>query len=162
MRRIVVPTYGSARPTAFGCACPDCGSPLVVRIWLRLGECWNCGTRVELSAEEIRAHIQQLDSEQQETSPGPSSLLSPSLDDNHEDPASAEWWNGLPANHELPWEDNNTLFEKPVARRKRSLGEVPAWLASLLFHLLVAFVLALLSWRPVQDYATITLALEVG
>lgn len=36
------------------CACPDCGAPMSIRLWLRLAECRMCGAQVELSEEQAR------------------------------------------------------------------------------------------------------------
>ncbi len=41
------------------CACPECRWPMSVRMWLRLADCWRCGTSIEIS-EEIIQQIQQL------------------------------------------------------------------------------------------------------
>jgi len=37
------------------CACPDCGAPMTIRLWLCLAECRMCGTQVELTEEQERA-----------------------------------------------------------------------------------------------------------
>lgn len=37
------------------CACPECGAPMTIRLWLRLAECRLCGTQVELTEEQERA-----------------------------------------------------------------------------------------------------------
>ena len=36
------------------CACPDCGAPMSVRIWLMMAECWRCDTVIELNEEQER------------------------------------------------------------------------------------------------------------
>src|SRR5262245_37711512 len=36
------------------CACPDCGSPMTIRLWLMAADCWVCGSNVILSEEEQR------------------------------------------------------------------------------------------------------------
>ena len=36
------------------CACPDCGAPMSIRIWLLVADCWQCGTSIELSEEQER------------------------------------------------------------------------------------------------------------
>jgi len=41
------------------CACPDCGAPMAIRLWLGLAECGMCGARVELS-EEFEQLAQQM------------------------------------------------------------------------------------------------------
>lgn len=37
------------------CACPGCGAPMSIRLWLRLADCWRCGTSVELTEEQQAA-----------------------------------------------------------------------------------------------------------
>lgn len=34
------------------CACPNCGAPMSVRLWLLVADCWCCGTSVELTEEQ--------------------------------------------------------------------------------------------------------------
>ena len=36
------------------CACPDCGAPMAIRLWLGLAECRMCGAQVELTEEQER------------------------------------------------------------------------------------------------------------
>lgn len=36
------------------CACPNCSAPMSIRLWLRLADCWRCGTCVELTEEQQR------------------------------------------------------------------------------------------------------------
>src|SRR5687767_8363363 len=36
------------------CACPDCGSPMTIRIWLMAADCWVCGASVILTEEQQR------------------------------------------------------------------------------------------------------------
>lgn len=31
------------------CACPQCGAPMSVRLWLMVADCWRCGCSIELS-----------------------------------------------------------------------------------------------------------------
>ena len=35
------------------CACPDCGAPMAVRVWLMSADCWRCMLSIALSLEEI-------------------------------------------------------------------------------------------------------------
>lgn len=41
------------------CACPDCGAPMSIRLWLMTADCWRCGASVELTEEQQR-HAEQL------------------------------------------------------------------------------------------------------
>lgn len=36
------------------CACPDCGAPMSIRLWLLVADCFRCGTSIELSEEQER------------------------------------------------------------------------------------------------------------
>ncbi len=31
------------------CACPECGAPMSVRLWLMVADCWQCGTSIALA-----------------------------------------------------------------------------------------------------------------
>ena len=39
------------------CACPECGAPLSVRRWLFVADCWQCGTSIALTEEQLREAI---------------------------------------------------------------------------------------------------------
>ncbi len=41
------------------CACPDCGSPMTIRLWLMAADCWVCGSNVVLTEEQQR-EVQRL------------------------------------------------------------------------------------------------------
>ena len=43
------------------CACPDCGAPISIRVWLMLADCWRCGTSVELTEEQQRLAQELID-----------------------------------------------------------------------------------------------------
>src|SRR5437879_5253517 len=36
------------------CACPDCGAPMSIRVWLMVADCLHCGASIELTPEEQR------------------------------------------------------------------------------------------------------------
>ena len=42
------------------CACPDCGAPMSVRVWLMMADCLHCGASIELTPEEQRRAEQLL------------------------------------------------------------------------------------------------------
>ncbi|MCS7303657.1 MAG: terpene cyclase/mutase family protein [Thermoguttaceae bacterium] len=59
------------------CACPGCGAPMSIRLWLRLADCWRCGTSIELTEEQERAAWQLLRQQAaQSQAPSGSTLLS--------------------------------------------------------------------------------------
>ncbi len=151
------------RTTVVGCACPDCGSPLAIRTWLRLAECWNCATRIELSAEAIgtqsSADLSDLGSnargDLQSTSSTPYAAQTP---DSLEDP----WTDSWEADFDWPDSDSEPSGLSEPYRRRSLLGEVPAWLTSMVLHLVLVLLLALFTWQGDNDEPQITLALEVG
>ncbi len=44
------------------CACPECGSPMSIRLWLMLADCWRCHTSIELTEEQELEALQLLES----------------------------------------------------------------------------------------------------
>ena len=42
------------------CACPDCGAPMSIRLWLLVADCWRCGTSLELTEEQEREALRLL------------------------------------------------------------------------------------------------------
>lgn len=43
------------------CACPECGAPMSIRLWLMVADCWRCGTSIELTEEQERVARQLLE-----------------------------------------------------------------------------------------------------
>jgi hypothetical protein len=155
------------------CVCPDCRAPMSVRIWLMVADCWRCGASIELSEEQER-EVQRLlaerqsprgeervrEREEEESAavipppaprfkspqpPSPPRRLAPSLP--------------LPA---APPTARQTAAPRPqhsVARRaaaaqqlirrepwlRHLLNDTPAWLISMLVHLILLTLLALLT-----------------
>ncbi len=44
------------------CACPECGSPMSIRLWLMLADCWRCHTSIELTEEQEQEALRLLES----------------------------------------------------------------------------------------------------
>ncbi|MCX7425739.1 MAG: terpene cyclase/mutase family protein [Planctomycetia bacterium] len=47
------------------CACPDCGAPMSIRLWLLLADCFRCGASVELTEEQQQAARRLLEAKQE-------------------------------------------------------------------------------------------------
>jgi hypothetical protein len=118
---------------AIFCACPDCGAPMSVRLWLMLAECWRCGASIELSEEQERL-VERLLSDPAPMPPPPSEQPGPNL------VPDAPGASLLPA-------DGTEISRREVWTR-RSINRTPAWLVSMIFHLLLFIVLALLTMEP--------------
>ena len=156
------------------CACPDCGAPMTVRIWLMIADCWRCQTSIELTEEQerearrvLQRHAVRLDSPAAVTAPArrsPVPELSPltrpatsragsvsrSGGDDHHPRVTHE-----PSAPPRAWVDAPTQRPRPQpARRRRAnvthwlhglLKNMPAWLISLLFHVILLTILGLLT-----------------
>jgi len=48
------------------CACPDCGAPMTVRLWLLTADCWRCQASIELTPEQEEEALRLLEQAQQE------------------------------------------------------------------------------------------------
>lgn len=47
------------------CACPDCGAPMSIRLWLMVADCFRCGASVELSEEQEQEAFRLLREQEQ-------------------------------------------------------------------------------------------------
>ena len=48
------------------CACPECGAPMSIRLWLMVADCFRCGTSIELSSEQEQAALRLLRQQEQQ------------------------------------------------------------------------------------------------
>lgn len=123
------------------CACPNCEAPVSVRMWLNAAVCWKC--EANISIDEIR--LRELAEQRGQESATTFSTLARRLQETSKsDEATA------------------TAPLKMSPRPRFSLDNLPAFLSSLLVHLLLLILLAL--WhlgRGVEDDA-ITLSTSVG
>lgn len=170
----VAPREFWLRGGAVLCACPDCGAPMSIRLWLMVADCWQCGTSVELTEQQER-EIQVLlrrhddaetqlstprsapDGPRRQKSPGPDS--SAPLPSRSTDAAPADtYW--LPAAADV-----GTQAVRAHQTSPRRLGDwlqhMPAWLVSLLFHMALLALLALLMLEGDVEDPYITLSTEV-
>ena len=123
------------------CTCPECNAPVSVRMWLNAAVCWKCDANI--SIDEIRAR--QLSEKSGQESAATFSTLARQLKDSNES------------------NDRTSTAPLNVSPRSRfSLDNLPAFLSSLLIHLLILILLAL--WhlgRGAKD-ESITLSTSVG
>jgi hypothetical protein len=64
------------------CACPECGAPMSIRLWLMMADCFRCGTSIELTEQQeqealrlLRAHEEAKRAESREAA----AAISPSV-----------------------------------------------------------------------------------
>jgi len=114
------------------CACPDCGAPMSVRIWLMLADCWQCGTTIELSEEQER-HARQLlkHPRAREATNSPQLAQPPALTFNSLHPAPRP--NGKAARHQqtptAPSPERTTRVQQPAVNSLPAAAEQSETLA---------------------------------
>ena len=160
------------------CGCPDCRAPMSIRLWLAVADCWQCETSIELTEEQERQARRLLQQHQMLESaalpPGSAAAVespvagpAPSAKSLPVPAASAE-----PVTPRPP-----SLPSPPRARRRRAAAatdahhrlrphtasalatawlselftELPSWLVSLVFHLIVLTILGLLTLGEIED-----------
>ena len=159
------------------CACPDCGAPMAIRLWLRAADCWRCGVSIELTEEQEQYARKLLEVRQSQMSLAVSREdVAPPTPDPEPQPSPAALNQppvGLPV---LP-KPKPQPWSNPVARQfaappgrvaaalkpgrvradferrqnegalrftlRRTFGDLPAWLVSVIFHMLMIILLGL-------------------
>ncbi|MCA9107161.1 MAG: terpene cyclase/mutase family protein [Planctomycetales bacterium] len=137
------------------CPCPDCGSPLSIRLWLMVVDCWHCDTAVELSEEQreaIREALAQAAPAEASTTvapatPAPSRSRRPAESRPRTAPAA-------PRQSASPRRQEDSL--KPP--RPFQLG--PAWIISLLLHLLFILLLAMITLQSTDTWDAISITIS--
>ncbi len=171
---------------AIMCACPECHSPVTVRSWLLLADCWNCGTSIEIGIEQEREidRLRQALAAPLPAAPVPS-VAAPAAPRFREASPASPITAPAPAPKALvpppPPPPPRVAPPKtaaaataPAARRplpprvrqleqpdwiSRLLKETPAWLVSMLVHLILITLLALFTRQePEKDGLFITLS----
>lgn len=185
------------------CACPECGSPMSIRLWLMLADCWRCGTSIELTLEQEQVARRLLEEQKQRTAaaskappaPAPAPAPAPTAPavaatkpaeipilpapraPAPEKPAAPS---APPARQPAP-PSRRPASQRPSRMQQRlaaisehgeahvwfrdALSTLPAWLVSLLVHMVVLIVLGLLliprkTSPPAREY--IVLSVVVG
>lgn len=168
-------------PTSFGdvwvegnciiCACPDCGAPINVRLWLMKGSCWQCETCIELTHEQQEELQRLLDAAaESERIDDASHPRNPASSDSPASPTpiapdrrSMTSLRGQPRRH-----DPNHLsqpaggphfYQRRTPTRDRL---APAWLVSLILHLIAILLLALITLSATNLEEEITLSTFVA
>ncbi|QDU58901.1 prenyltransferase/squalene oxidase repeat-containing protein [Aeoliella mucimassa] len=135
-------------PGVDACACPDCGMPMSVRLWLRTADCLRCGTSISLEYLPIAPSTAKANSRRKQASE--QATPAPQLTPQSALPSAV-------AVDDIPL-INVTAPPRIASRAKqlmRSLHQLLACLMSILAHLLMLLLLAILGWGslPVEDPA---------
>lgn len=152
------------------CACPQCSAPMSVRMWLLTADCWQCGTRIQLTREQEEAverllrdneRHRQFENETETPPNAPSTTPtrefgSPSVDPEPkptskvESPgpqrSSRKKRRRKSAGDATPLERIRKMRERrsTIARMRETFRMTPAWLISFLLHLILIIVLLML------------------
>lgn len=97
------------------CACPGCGSPMSIRLWLMLADCWRCNTSIELTEEQEQEALRLLEShglldrsavDEPPPAPAPADLTDTAPTPQAEVPtlpaSPVKWSNPVPTPHAVP------------------------------------------------------------
>jgi hypothetical protein len=137
-----------------GCQCPECKHPVAIRAWLMMGDCLHCGTSFELTEEQERIVRQLMEQDVAPEAPAvpvaktvevPAKRVAPVAK-----PQAAATRTVAPP--PLP---ARSAAAAPVmmAEQAFSWGDIwrdlPAWLASLIIHMVLLILLAL--WVPTEE-----------
>ncbi len=163
------------------CACPDCSAPMTVRLWLMVADCWRCETSIELTEEQeraaqrvweqrVRGQQPAAPATQPRTDPTPAGPTAPQQSAVASvtyvpDPSPTT---SQPHIRHQP-ADPPRAAARPRQRVRRTVGlrvsrglndllkNMPAWLISLLFHIVLLTILGLLSSHEDQGpYITLS------
>ena len=155
------------------CACPDCEAPMTVRLWLMVADCWQCGTSIELGEEQEQAIDRLLEeqaSKKSDRPPAARRVPAPAAQQpviQHVDPrppakpafsSAAISQAQAPPRQLAPTCGHSEL----TFGSSNWLRDLPAWLASLIMHLLLLMLLALLVMERPQEEPTITLSMAIS
>ena len=140
------------------CACPDCSAPMSIRIWLMIADCWRCDASVLISEEQEREIRQLLDRAGQAGTAVPQQQ-------RHRRSAAPAPVPSYPSR-------KPSMAQQRVREKLRDAGtdiwitrifrDMPSWIVSLLFHIILLTLLGLLEVPRDDESRTIVLSLVVG
>jgi hypothetical protein len=166
------------------CACPDCGAPMSIRLWLRLADCWRCGASVELTEEQEAEAIRLLQNWEHEMAkraaeasvaiqPRASDLLPgrPLREADQSQGGSTRRWAfelvTPPVGQARSADRREAIRQETAPRRQRRWQTVlwedfPAWLVSFVFHLVLMLLLGMLTAPGRLPPPSITLSTSIN
>ncbi len=139
------------------CSCPDCLAPVTIRHWLMVADCWNCNTAVLLSMEQeeaVRALLKKT------VAPEPRVRSKPTAPARQA--ADLPWYPAAPPSEAAARLRTILVYESNMHWAKRAFNQTPAWIISLLGHILALIILGLLYDSSADEGEFITLSVVVG
>ncbi len=164
-----------------GCACPDCGGPMSVRLWLMMADCHQCGCSIELTEEHEReihallAHARQ----SQELAPPEPEPAAPTVKQVpvRQAPVKQAPVKQAPA-QQPPQTQRTKASEKPIGVRKHLdqikhegewrawsqywLKDTPAWIISAVLHMILIILLAMYLISPEGEEDQLVLSSRIS
>lgn len=148
------------------CRCPTCLAPLTIQTWLGLGDCWQCQTSIALTEEQLAA-AQALPAESTATQRDQLAATAPAST-NRIVNLQPDSWNTIEVpirvNPETEYDPRREELER-LARGsrlvrfvKRGMRITPAWLISMLVHLILILILAMIVFKDSSLVERITLS----
>jgi Squalene-hopene cyclase C-terminal domain len=143
--------------SAVMCQCPRCAAPVPVRLWLMAADCWNCETAIELDYEQQEA-VRELQ-EQASAAQAPGREVAPPRRlerlRNREIEPAIEFDSTEPAR-------SAGRRSRLVRTLRKSVSMMPAWLISMLVHLIILLILAMILLPQAFTPESITLSTAVS
>lgn len=159
------------------CACPDCAAPISIRMWLLMADCWQCGCSVELTSEQERsiksilgeeptAETRQHAARQHSAHQIPAAHL-PVAPPRPSSPRPTSPRRHSVSSHEAPLSLPGQARPVPpqVATRwswRDTFRQMPAWLVSMLFHMVLLALFALMIFEGDQEDPYIVLSIQAN
>lgn len=186
------------------CACPDCGAPMSIRLWLMVADCWRCGTSIELTEEHQRQAMRLLRQRQElrwaqtrqaaaAITPSmlrkPKGSAVPEPKSQRSPPCQTRLIDGVTSQQDADQPDAAQAEAPPAGPRPAAAGvayktqakirrlyerdtvgalwsdlfkDLPAWMISLVVHLVGMLLLGLWMVNPPGPAASITLATSIS
>lgn len=138
------------------CACPGCGGPMAIRLWLRVADCFRCLTSVELTEEQVLEAERVLAQARQSKVSSPASRMMPPPPPPPRDVA-------LPASPKKAAQSPGATPFRFKPRRWRLFAHLPSWVVSAIFHGVLLLIFGLLNapgFSPLGITITATISPE--
>jgi hypothetical protein len=140
------------------CGCPDCKAPITIRHWLMIADCWRCQASMLIGEEQEREIRQLLDMRQRD---GTRSRPSEKRKKRVAPPVVPSYPAPRPSMAQKRVREQLALAETDIWIT-RIFRDTPAWIISLLFHIVMLLLLGLLELPRDNEGPKIVLSVVVG
>jgi len=150
------------------CPCPDCQAPMTIRLWLMVADCWSCDASIELTEQqerEARALLERSKKSAVAAAAAPAAPTRSTPPTPAAEPAAAP---PPPPERAAPNRRRRRRRVQPAppaggtAWARRFFRDTPAWLISLIFHLVLLTLLGILHMANKSEDRFITLTTAIS